>query len=74
MTYIRVKDKNDLVRDMDSNGIVNIDEQGYNSYIDNYKRIYNQNHKIQTLENDVSEIKSDLNEIKDLLRSFINGS
>jgi len=74
MTYIRVKDKNDLVRDMDSNGIVNIDEQGYNSYIDNYKRIYNQNNKIQTLENDVSEIKSDLNEIKDLLRSFINGS
>jgi len=74
MTYIRVKDKNDLVRDTDSNGIINIDEQGYNSYIDNYKRIYNQNHKIQNLENDVNEIKSDLNEIKDLLRNFINES
>jgi len=74
MTYIKVKDKDDLVRDTTSNGIVNIDESGYNSYMDNYKRIYNQNSKIKNLENDVNEIKSNLNEIKDLLRSFINGS
>jgi acyl-[acyl carrier protein]--UDP-N-acetylglucosamine O-acyltransferase len=74
MKYIKVKDKNDLIRDMSSNGVVNVDEKGYNSYIESYKRIYNQNNKIQKLENDIGEMKNDLNEIKDLLRSLANGS
>lgn len=74
MDYIKVKDKNHLARDMNSNGIVNFDVDGYKQYEENYKRVYNETQKIKNLENDVNEIKSDLNEIKTLLRNLANGS
>lgn len=74
MNYIKVKDKDYLERDLDSNGIVNTDVQGYEQYIQNYKRRYNESQRIKNLECDVNEMKNDLNEIKDLLRSLVNGS
>jgi acyl-[acyl carrier protein]--UDP-N-acetylglucosamine O-acyltransferase len=74
MDYIKVKDKDHLARDINSNGIVNFDVDGYNQYAENYKRVYNETQKIKNLENEVSEIKSDLNEIKTLLRNFVNES
>jgi acyl-[acyl carrier protein]--UDP-N-acetylglucosamine O-acyltransferase len=74
MDYIKVKDKDHLARDINSNGIVNFDQDGYNKYIENYKRVYNESQKIKSLENDVNEIKNDLSEIKTLLRNLANGS
>jgi acyl-[acyl carrier protein]--UDP-N-acetylglucosamine O-acyltransferase len=74
MDYIRVKDKNNLARDMNSNGIVNFDMNGYEQYAENYKRVYSETQKIKNLENEVGEIKNDLNEIKNLLRNLVNGS
>jgi acyl-[acyl carrier protein]--UDP-N-acetylglucosamine O-acyltransferase len=74
MDYVKVKDKNHLARDMNSNGIVNLDQKGYEDYIENYKRIYNESKRIKSLENEMSEIKSSLTEIKNLLRNLTNGS
>jgi acyl-[acyl carrier protein]--UDP-N-acetylglucosamine O-acyltransferase len=74
MDYIRVKDKNHLARDINSNGIVNFDMDGYNQYAENYKRVYGETQKIKNLENEMNEIKNDLNEIKNLLRNLTNGS
>ena len=74
MEYIKVKDKDHLARDMNSNGIVNFDMDGYEKYIDNYKRVYSESQKIKNLESEMSEIKDNLNEIKTLLRNLANGS
>jgi predicted transcriptional regulator len=74
MNYIKVKDKDYLLRDVESNGIINNDDQGYQAYAENYKRVYNESKRIKNLENDVNDIKSDLNEIKNLLRGLANGS
>jgi hypothetical protein len=74
MNYIKVKDKDYLLRDIESNGIINSDDIGYQAYVENYKRTYNETQKIKNLENDVNNIKSDLNEIKTLLRNFVNES
>lgn len=74
MDYIKVKDKNHLARDTNSNGIVNFDSDGYEKYIENYKRVYNESKKIKNLEDEMSEIKNDLDEIKTLLRNLANGS
>ena len=74
MDYIKVKDKDYLLRDTFSNGIVSNDDEGYNAYVENYKRAYNESKKIKSLENDVNEIKNDLSEIKNLLRNLANGS
>jgi len=74
MDYIKVKDKDHLVRDVYSNAIVNVDMDSYNAYVENYKKTYKETQRIENLENDVNEMKSDLNEIKNLLRSLVNGS
>lgn len=74
MTYIKVKDKDNLYRDSTSNGIINADIQEYNLYVQNYKKKYDETKKIVDLENDLNHIKDDIQEIKSLLRAFINGS
>jgi predicted transcriptional regulator len=74
MKYIKVKDKNNLIRDSDSNAIINTDIKGYEEYESNYKRLYNQNQRIDKIETNVNQIKDDLNEIKTLLRNLANGS
>lgn len=74
MKYIKVKDKNNLIRDVNSNAIINTDIKGYEEYESNYKRLYNQNQRIDKIETNVNEIKNDLNEIKNLLRNLSNGS
>lgn len=73
MGYIKVKNKDHLVRDSKSNGIVNMDETGYKNYLDNYKRIYNESKKIESIETEMNVIKDDINEIKSMLRDLING-
>ena len=40
MNYIKVKDKDYLLRDIESNGIINSDDIGYQAYVENYKRTY----------------------------------
>jgi hypothetical protein len=74
MGFIRVKDKNGLYRDESNNAIINMDQNEYQHYVQNYKKKYNEVQKIKNLENDVSEIKNDLNEIKNLLRGLANES
>lgn len=69
--YIKVKDREKLARDRDSNAIVNLDYDDYAVYIENYNRVLSEKQKIQKLESEVSTIKDDLNEIKDLLRSLL---
>lgn len=74
MEYIKVKDRDHLVRDSYSNGIVNTDTEGYNAYVQSYKKSYMESQKIKNLEKEMIEIKSDLSEIKSLLRNLANGS
>lgn len=72
MTYLPVKDKDHLARDLNTNAIVSFDMDGYNHYIENYKKVYNDTVKLRQLEDDVIGIKNDLKEIKDLLRGLTN--
>ena len=74
MSYIKVKDKDYLERDVVSNGIVSNDVEGYNKYLDTYRRTYTSQQRIQNLENDMSQLRCDMDEIKNLLKVMANGS
>jgi hypothetical protein len=74
MDHIKVKDKNYLLRNSETNAIINTDVKGYEEYESNYKRLFTQNQRISNLENNVNQIKDDLGEIKNLLRNLANGS
>jgi hypothetical protein len=72
MDYIKVKDKDNLLRDVNSNGIVNTDVESYAIYADNYKRRLNSIKRVERLEDQVDEIKNDISEIKTLLLHLVN--
>lgn len=69
--FLKVKDKNNLVRDPISNGILNVDQKGYDDYIENYKKRYHETKKIQDFEERMDSMKSDLDEIKSLLKKLL---
>lgn len=73
MTYIKVKDRDHLYRDLTSEGIVNSDYEAYNLYVEDYKKKYEENKKITKIEDDLNSLKDDIGEIKNLLRSLLDG-
>lgn len=72
MTYIKVKDADNLVRDRNSNAILNIDSSGLSAYKTRKKqmnKVNNVNNKIELLENRLD----DLNEKIDKILIFFQG-
>lgn len=67
MGYIRVEGHSNLFRDENTGAIVNLDNSGYDRYINLRKNKKDfkekQKNEIQTLKNEVSEIKSLLMEL-----------
>jgi hypothetical protein len=74
MDYIKVKGHNDLIRDPQTNSIINTNMTEYKEYISKRDSKIEENQKIENLERDLDNIKCDLDEIKCLLRNLSNGS
>jgi len=72
--YVKVSGHSDLVRDPETNSIINKNKSEYNEYMMRKNLKSEENQKVQTIEDEVASIKSDVNEIKSLLRELINGS
>lgn len=70
MKYLKVENKDGLVRDCSTNAILNVDMDSYNQYVQNYQNKLKESKKIQDLEDKVNNIKSDIDEIKILLTKF----
>lgn len=73
MKYEKVKDHNNLVRDVNSNAIVNKNTNEYNTYIRLRNLKQNESKKIECMEKDINSMKNDIDEIKNLLKQFLNG-
>jgi hypothetical protein len=67
---IKIKDEFNLFRDSSTNAIVNTDMQSYNNYISSKKTKEEESKKIESIENEIINVKNDLNEIKELLRNL----
>jgi hypothetical protein len=74
MDYIKVKGHNHLIRDPQTNSIINTNMTEYKEYISKRDSKIEENQKIENLERDLDNIKCDLDEIKCLLRNLSNGS
>jgi len=73
INYIKVEGHSNLMRDPNTNSIINANMTEYQEYITRRESKSDKNQKIQNLESDVANIKNDLDEIKSLLRSLLNG-
>jgi uncharacterized protein YqfB (UPF0267 family) len=71
-TYTQ-KGHRDLARDPLTNNIVNVNKASYDQYIASRKIKSEKNQKVQTMEEDLANVKNELNEIKTLLKELVNG-
>lgn len=74
MKYAKIEGCDNLIRNLDTNAVINTNSAEYNQYITLKKMKQNENNKIVLLETEIDSIKSDLNEIKNILKSIANGN
>ncbi len=72
MSYIKVKDNENLVRDSKSNCIINTNKSEYDEYLARRKSKQSEKNKVENLEKDMNILKNELSEIKSLLKEIIN--
>ena len=64
----------DLARDPETGAIVNVNTLEYTQYLSRREVKTEKNQKVQTMEEDLANVKSELNEIKSLLKELLHGS
>ena len=73
MTYLKVEGHGELYRDSTTNSIVNRNTSDYNTYMSQKKMRDNENQKVDSMEQNLSDLKNEINEIKSLLKDLVNG-
>ena len=74
MSYIKVKDNNHLLRNTESNCIINTNKSEYKKYLKLREQKQNEVSKVENIERDISTLRDEITEIKDMLRSLVNGN
>lgn len=70
--YLKVKDNDALLRDRKSNAIVNDSKYEYDKYMRLKRQKQDEMNRVNKIEDEVDTIKNDVNEIKNLLKSFMD--
>ena len=68
--YLKVKSDVSLVRDMDSNAIVNQNQSEFDKFMSLSKKKYKERYELDTMKSDLDALKNDMEEIKSLLKSL----
>ena len=70
--YLKVKSEDSLVRDVNSNAIVNQDKSEFNKFLELSQKKYEEKKKFDNMRSDLDSLKEDMDEIKTLLRNIMN--
>mgnify|MGYP003113258910 FL=1 len=71
--HVKVKDHSNLVRDPSTNCIINTSQSDYDQYLARRKQKRSEHERVDTMEQDLSDLKGEINEIKSLLKELVNG-
>ena len=69
----KVEGHEHLIRDENTNAILNTNSSEYNQYLSLRAKRRQGNDRIDNMENDLKSLKDDINEIKTLLKALSNG-
>ena len=72
--FIPVEGNSDLVRDPNTDQIINTNASAYQQYITRRPKRKFEKEKALTVEQDLANLKSELGEIKSLLKELVNGN
>ena len=70
--HIKVKSDVSLVRDIDSNAIVNRNKGEFDKFMELSKRKYEEKRKFDDMRSDLDSLKQDMDEIKTLLKNIMD--
>ncbi len=70
--HIKVKSDVSLVRDIDSNAIINKNQSEFDKFIKLSKKKYEEKKKFDNMRSDLDSLKEDMKEIKTLLRNIMD--
>jgi len=73
MSYLKVEGHGELYRDSTTNSLVNRNTTDYNRYMSQKKTKNEETEKVDTMEQDLTNLKNEINEIKSLLKELVNG-
>jgi hypothetical protein len=71
MEYAKVEGHSYLIRDSKTNSIINTNMVEYQEYLNRRNVKASENQKVQTIEEEVYNIKNDISEIKSLLKELL---
>tara|TARA_B100000287_G_scaffold11009_1_gene11148 strand:- start:1183 stop:1407 length:225 start_codon:yes stop_codon:yes gene_type:complete len=74
MDTYKIDGNKDLARDPETNAIVNVNSLDYMRYIAMRKAKNQKNKVVDTIEEDLNELRGEINEIKSLLKELVNGN
>ena len=74
MSRIKVEGCSSLVRDINSNGIVNTNVSEYQTYMKRVRAREQQGDQIRSAVKEINNLKTELREIKGLIKELVNGS
>ena len=72
--YLKVEGYTSLVRDVNSNGIVNTNVSEFETYMKRVRNREQQGDQIRNAVKEINTLKAELREIKGLIKELINGS
>ena len=70
--YLKVESEDSLVRDVNSNAIVNQNQSEFDKFLELSQRKYQEKKKFDDMRSDLDSLKEDMNEIKTLLRNIMD--
>ena len=62
-----------MVRDPSTNCIINTSQSEYDQYLARRKQKKSEHVRVDSMEQDLSDLKGEINEIKSLLKELVNG-
>ncbi len=71
MEYHGVKGHSDLLRDPNTNSIINSNDCDYQKYVARRNAKLEESQKTENIEEDLARLKSEMNEIKSLLKELV---
>ena len=74
MSYLKVEGYTSLIREKNSNAIINTDKNAYTIYMQRVKEARKSNDDLKNACREINSLKVELREIKELLVKVTNGS
>ncbi len=71
MTYVKIKERDHLYRDIDNRALLNTDEEEFKTYYAERDLRIKQMQEKQSLENKVDKLEQDMSDIKNLLQQLV---